>query len=88
MNQDEIVVNAAACDERALVGGDHVTELWRKAEREHLGEELGEQVDQAYGTEIRERGGVRFLRQQGDKRLVEPLEATTVDVLDLVARID
>ena len=59
LDKHEVVVDAAASNEGALIGGDKLAETRREPEGEDLGKQLGEQVDEADRSIIAKRGGVR-----------------------------
>lgn len=79
-------MHAAPGDEGALVNGDNLSHSRCQAERKDLREELGQEVDQADWSVVRERGGVRFLRQQGEQGLIKLVESTPVHGVEFVER--
>jgi 16S rRNA C967 or C1407 C5-methylase (RsmB/RsmF family) len=60
-NEDEVVVDAPASYEGVLDRADEVVEPWSKAQRQGFGEDLGHQVDQAYGPVIQDFTKFSFL---------------------------
>ena len=67
LNQDEIVVNAAACDERALVDRDKLPKPRGEPQGENFCYELGNQMNQANRSVVGQRRGVGTLRKEGEE---------------------
>ena len=68
-------MQTASRDEGVLACADKSVELGREVQRQDFGEDLGDQVNEANGSEVAEGVGVGALGQQGEKRLVEAAEA-------------
>ena len=77
-------MQASFRDERISARADEVVELGRMAEREDLGEDLGDEVDEAYGPVVAEASGIRALREQREERLVEAAESAPSQLVELL----
>ena len=78
LDKEEIIVDATARDECALVWGDHFPKPRGKPEGENLRKELCEEVNQADRPVVGEGGSVWSLGEQREESLVQPLEALPV----------
>ena len=78
LDKEEIIVDATARDECALVWGDHLPKHRGEPEGENLRKELCKEVNQADRPVVGEGGGVWSLGEQREESLVQPLEALPV----------
>ena len=79
LNKEEVVVNASAGDECALIGRNHLAQVGRQPKRERLREQLHNEMDETNGAIVSEGCRILLLRKEGEERLIEPLETASIE---------
>ena len=84
LNEEEAVVDAFGLLECRLRGGDDRVDDSSQPHREHLGDELGDGVDEAYRPEVAHTHRSVFLWQQGNHGRVQIGEVSPCQPVEMV----
>lgn len=84
LDEEKVIVHASAGDEGALIDGDNFPHPRCELEQQDLGKQLCQDVNQADGPVVGERGGIGFLGKKCEKCLVKLVESAFVHGVELV----
>jgi hypothetical protein len=83
-DKNEVVMETTSTDESILVLADKAIKLWGQAQRQNFRCNLADEVHEADGAVIAESLGIRAFWQQGKQGLVELVEASAPELVQLL----
>lgn len=83
LHEQQVAMDVATGDEGTLVGRDNRRQARCQPYGMSLHEQLSQKVDQADMVKLEESLCIQFLREQGNERLVQLVEAVTIERVEL-----